>query len=792
MKISLNWISEFIDLSGIDIDDLVHQLTMAGLEVEEVIELETVNNVVTAKVVSKEKHPNADKLSVCVVDDGSEKYNVVCGAPNVDAGQIIPFAKVGAVLPGGFKIKKAKIRGFESFGMICSASELGIEEGKSDGILILPDNLELGQDVNDILGLGDTVIDISITPNRADCLSILGIARDIAAIYDLPIDTKKFSVKETADKASDIRKVIVKNEEACPVYLGRIIKGIQIKESPLWMQARLRAVGVRPINNVVDVTNYILFEYGQPLHTFDNDILEGNIIVRNAKKGEKLLTLDGKERELKEDMLVIADEKKALAVAGVMGGEHSGISDETKDIFLECAYFKPESIRMTARRLGLHSDSSYRFERGIDRAATLEIIDYAASLIQEVAGGDICKGVTSNDYKKVSMPEIEITVEKINSLLGTDVSENEMVKILDKLNFKHTKKGDAYVVIPPSYRVDIERLVDVAEEVARLYGYDNIQTTIPEIKADSEAVSGLQKQIRIVKQIFKTLGFNEVINYSFLNDKFLNIFDDESKFVKLQNPISEDMNTLRTFVFPGVISSIKYNYNQGFKSSRLFEVASTFIKNEDNLPVQKTNLSFGQVGSFWKQIWNNKLDSDNFFMVKGVVEHLLASFKLNFSFVRSEREFLHPGRSAEIMIDNKSYGFFGELHPDTAEKIDFNESLYICEIFLEELVELIDKVDYKYTAFSKFPSVNKDVSVIVDESIFSGDILNAIKQTNDLIENVELLDVYKGKGVEDGMVSLMFRIYYSDVNKTLTDEETNESLNEIIEMLKDKFGAKLR
>lgn len=797
MKVSLNWISEFIDLSGIELADLEHQLTMAGLEVEEIIELETATGVVTGKVIKKEKHPDADKLSVCLVDDGLEQVNVVCGASNVVEGMIVPFARVGAVLPGGFAIKKAKLRGVESFGMICAASELGLESGKSDGIMSLPVDLELGQDINDLLGLGDTVIDISITPNRADCLSIVGIARDIAAIYNLPIDLKGFSVEESSVDAASLVDVKVENTDACPVYLGRVIKEITIKESPLWMQARLRAVGVRPINNVVDVTNYILFEYGQPLHTFDLAKIEGSIIVRNAVDGEKVETLDGKEKKLNKSMLVIADEKKVLAVAGVMGGEFSGITDESTDIFLECAYFKPESVRMTARRLGLHSDSSYRFERGIDRGNTISIVDYAASLIGEVTSGAVCKSIISNEYEEFYAPKIEISLDKINNLLGTNVEKDEMLSIFKRLEFEiellDNSQKDQYIVIPPTYRVDIERWIDVAEEIARIYGYDNIGATIPEILADSEKVVGLQKDIREIKNKFKTLGFNEVINYSFLSDKYLSIFDKEENFVKLQNPISEDMNTLRTYVFPGVISSIKYNYNQGIKSSKLFEVASTFIKNADGeLPKQETNLSFGMTGSYWSQSWNSKNEYDNFFQIKGIVEHLLSIYDVDYSFDRSVRHFMHPGRSAEVIINGKSYGFFGELHPDTIEDIDFSESIYICELFLELLINDFADTNIKYNKFSKFPSVNKDISVLVKESASSGQMIADIASSSSLIENVELFDVYQGKGVDDGYVSLMFRVFYSDISKTLTDEETNKSLQNIIEMLAEKFDAKLR
>jgi phenylalanyl-tRNA synthetase beta chain len=791
MKISLKWISDYIDLSNIEVEDLVDNLTMVGLEVEEVINMEEVKNVIVAKVVKKEKHPQADKLSLCIVSDGQEEFQVICGAPNVKENQFVPFAKIGAVLKDGFKIKKAKLRGVESFGMICSAEELGLEES-SDGIMVLPENLELGSDINKILGLGDTIIDISITPNRADCLSIIGVAREISAIYNRPLKTKEFKVTESNDDAKNYSDVKVLNEDACPVYLGRIIKDIQIKDSPLWMQNRLRAVGVRPINNIVDVTNYVLFEYGQPLHTFDLNMIKGHIIVRNAKKGESILTLDGKERKLEEDMLVIADEEKALAVAGVMGGEYSGINDNTKDVFLECAYFKPESIRMTARRLGLHSDSSYRFERGIDFENTFKMINYAANLIVEVAGGKICKNILSNDYKARNPVIVTANYEKINNLLGTSITKNEIVKILENLDFKVKDLGNNFEAKVPSYRVDISRWQDLSEEVARIYGYNNVPVTIPYIPADSKPVSGLQKEIRKIKYDMKSLSFFESVNYSFLKGSFLNLFDDENNFVTLKNPISEDLNTLRTYVFPGLLNNISTNFKQGYKSLRFYEIASTFINYEGNLPIQKTNFAFATTGNFKDLSWAVNNETDNFYYIKGIVDYFCKEYKLDVDFDRSERHFLHPGKSAEIFVNGKSYGFFGELHPDILEEIDVLQRIYICEIFLEDLVNEILTSIKKFTPFSKYPFVYKDLSIIISNETRTLDLLKQIKSSDVLIDDVVLYDVYKGKGVDDNFVSLTFRIFYSDINKTLTDEETNKSLNKIIDMLKDKFSAKLR
>lgn len=791
MKVSIKWLNEYIDMSGIEVDDLCERLTMAGLEVEDIIKLEPVVNIVTAKVLAKEKHPDADKLSVCTVTDGTEEYPVVCGAPNVAEGQIIPFAKVGAVLPGDFKIKKSKIRGELSMGMICSASELGLEEGKSNGILVLPEDLELGLDINDVIGLGDTVLDVYITPNRADCLSVYGLAREIAAIYNLDIQYDGFEFNEVEEKAEDVRFVKVLDGVDCPLYQARVIKGVKIQPSPLWMQNKLRAVGVRPINNIVDITNYVNFEFGQPLHTFDLREIEGGIIVRKAEEGEKLLTLDKKERELKSHMLVIADEKKPLAVAGVMGGEHSGIQDDTADVLLECAYFKPESVRLTARKLGMQTDSSYRYERGIDYAKTEEMVDYAAYLIQKLAGGDILSGVVRDGGDMPVPPAFKFSVEKINAFLGTDIPESEMISILNRLEIEPAKDGDEYSVISPSFRVDIERWQDISEEVARIYGYDKIPTTVAYISSDSKPMRGMLAMRRRMQNELSSLGFFEAVNYSFMSEDYLRKFDKDAKFVKLKNPISEDMNAMRTFVFPGVLENIRHNLNNGYKNISVFETANTFIDKGEKIPEQKLSLALGVSGDFWPLSWNTKLTTELFFALKGVLENVLSKEGVAAEYVRSERPFLHPGKSADIVVDGVSYGFIGEIHPALVEELDLKEKVCIAEIRLEELIGDAKRT-FKYKPFSKLPSIYKDISIIVDKNVESENMRLTAEEMSGLIESVTLYDVYDGKGVEDGKVSLAYRIYFSDMEKTLTDEETNSVVNNIIEKLDSEFGAKLR
>jgi phenylalanyl-tRNA synthetase beta chain len=791
MKVSLSWLNEFVDISCIEISDLCHRLTMTGLEIDGVETMEKVENTVVGKVLECGKHPDADKLSLCKVTDGTEEFQVVCGAPNVAAGLTIPFAKVGAVLPGGFKIKKAKIRGIESMGMICSDAELGLAE-KSDGIMPLPAELALGTDINEVLGLGDTVLEVSITPNRADCLSVKGVAREVAALYGREMKTQSYAVTETDDAASSYSYVKVLDEEKCPFYLGRVIKNVKIGPSPLWLQNRLRAVGVRPISNVVDVTNYVMFEQGQPLHTFDLRMIRNGIIVRNAKNGEKLLTLDEKEREMKDFMLLITDEEKPLAVAGVMGGEHSGISSSTTDVFLECAYFKPESTRVTARKLGMQTDSSYRYERGIDFENTKKMVNYAAYLLQTLAGGSVCKGVLSNDYKTIETPVVEFTAEKVNSLLGTDIKEEEMIKMLASIGMKPEKTGLGWRVASPSWRVDIERWQDIAEEVARLHGYDNIEATVPLLPADSDTLMPLLKTKRLVQSRLSALGFSEAINYSFMSDKLLELFDDPKRFVFLKNPISEDMNALRTYVFPGVVSTIIYNISHGAKDAKIFEVSSTYIKTDDDIPAQEMSFAFGVCGGYWPLSWNTAPVSEPFFAVKGVLENILASFYTGtVEFVRSDKPFLHPGKSAEIILDGESVGFLGELHPDILEKLDFETPITVCEVCLEKILSK-GLITPKYAKFSRLPGVSRDISVVVPKSVRSGDMIKLIKTESQLIDGVTLFDIYSGTGLSEDEFSLAFRIFFSHPDKTLTDEETNGVVRSVIEKLGSAFGARLR
>lgn len=791
MRVSFEWLNDFINIQNLNPLEVADKLTMSGLEVEAVENIKSIEGIVVAEVLEKEKHPDADKLSVCKVFDGQETLQVVCGAKNVNKGQKVVFCKIGAILPGDFKIKKAKIRGIESMGMIASLSELGLEE-KSDGIHVLPTNTKHGEDPNKILGLGDHVMEISITPNRADCLSVIGVAREIGALYNIPVKDKKFKICESNENSSKYSFVKIEEKTLCPVYLGRIIKDVQIKQSPLWMQNRLRKAGVRPINNIVDVTNYILFEYGQPLHTFDLSQIDGGITVRNAYKNEKIVTLDGKEKILDSNMLVIADNKKSLAVAGVMGGEYSGINDSTRDVFLECAYFNPDSIRLTARKLGMKTNASYRYERGIDMNNTFEMVNYAASLLAEVSECIVTKGILTDTPIKYNPIKIDVEHDRINNFIGFNLNKNIQTEILKNLNFKVTENHIGYTAEVPSYRVDISIWQDIAEEIARVYGYDKIETTIPEIIADGKVQNTLLKSIRDVKNLMAGLGFNEVINYSFVSENMMKLFDNEDKFVKIVNPISEEMATMRTYVFPGILTAIKENLNQGEKTLKFFEIASTYSKSTDKLPTQTTYLAFGVTDNFWGLNWVKKPQTDTFYYIKGVLENIMKCLNIPFSVSRSSMAFLHPGKSADVIANNVQVGFLGELNPYISEKLDFSEGVYVCELDLQKLLDISIQHFLKFKSFSSFPFIYKDISIVVSKDTFANDIQSFIENFDPLIQTCLVFDVFEDEKIGKDFKSLSFRIFFSHKDKTLTDIETNGVVDKIVSKLNQKFEAILR
>lgn len=794
MKVSKKWIEQFVDISDIDVDILINKLTMSGFEVESTTKISENNNVVAGVVQDVKPLKDSDHLKVCTVFDGKTTYNAVCGASNVSNGLIVPFARPGAKLSGNLEIKNVEIKGVESEGMICSAEELGIEE-KSLGVMTLIGELKPGDDINNILELPDYVLDVSITPNRGDCLSIRGLSREIAAIFDRPFKDISFELIENSieviDKFCDVEII---DKAGCPLYTGRIVRNIKIISAPTFMQVRLKKTGINCINNVVDVSNYVLIETGQPLHTFDLSNIKEKIVVRRAKNGETIKLLDGRTIKLDSDLLVISDIEKPVAVAGIMGGEHSGVSDLTKDIFLESAFFSPFIIRKGAKKLNLTTDASYRFERGIDIGETENMANYAAFLLQKYASGEVVRGVVKRSaaYERKKR-NVSFSFNKINELLGYSVNQDMQKSILKRLNIYVKGNGNDYTAEIPTYRRDIELEADLAEEIARIYGYENIPEIKVKINADSKPPAFDFTQVKTIKLALKSLGFIETINYSFIDEKYLQQFYMNNNFIKLKNPISEELNVLRGSIFPSLIKNILSNIRVGQLDLRLFEIAKVFGKlKDDGLPCEETHLSLAITDDFWPLNWLQKGTNNNFYIIKGVIDNIMSSLKLCYSMKRSSLAFLHPGKSADMIINNEVAGFVGELHPSFYELLDISTKIYIAELSLDKVLEVAKVNSIKYKKYSIYPYVNKDLSLIFDEGIPVSTIYDLIYSVSPLIKNVYLYDIYKGKNIEQGKRSLTFRIVFSSFSRTLTDKETNEILDTIIEKCKKEFNASLR
>lgn len=799
MNVSINWLKEYIDLSDKSVKEISDGLTLAGLEAEGFNEISALSNVITAKVISKEKHPNADKLNVCIVTDGKEEYQVVCGAPNVAAGQIVPFAKIGAVL-GDIKIKEAKLRGVESFGMICSERELGLTDEHS-GIMVLPENTPLGEDINSIVGTGDTVVEFNATPNRPDWLSVIGVAREAAAVFNRPLKLPTCKAAESNENVSDFIKVDIEEKEKCPIYFAKIIKGVKIAPSPLWLQAKLRAAGVRPINNIVDVTNYVLMEWGQPLHAFDIRNIDKGIIVRNAFENEKITALDGKEYTLNKDMLVIADISKPLAIAGVMGGEYTSVMSDTDTVVLECAYFEPTTVRKTSKKLGLSSDSSYRYERGIDYGATEKLADYAANLIAEICGGTVLKGKSGFNNLKIEERKVVSSCSRINMLLGSDYKIEDMQNILNSLLIKTEIDGDKLISSIPTFRNDIALECDIAEEVARIMGYDKIGYTMPHMDNEIDIQSPKVRYSRTARNVLENLGYNEVLNFSFLGAEYLSIFDtNEEHFVKLLNPISQDMAWMRTYIFPSIVKNMQTNKNMGYSSIKLFELSNIYISNgKSNLAQEKLHLSLGVMGSYYDDTWINMPKLDTFYYLKGALDNVISKFDMVAEYKRLEDcHFLHPGKSASVFINGKYAGFIGALHPDILEKLDIKNNCYIAEIDFSLLIDEAynkneaAKSSMRYTKFSRFPSIQRDLALIVKSRVNAADLINTVKSISPIITDTIVFDVFEGRPINFGYKSIAVRITFTDMEKTLRDDDINPIIDNILTALEKEHGAVLR
>jgi phenylalanyl-tRNA synthetase beta chain len=791
MKISENWLRTWVN-PAIDSDTLSDQLTMLGLEVDELAPVaKPFTGVVIGEVLTVEQHPDADRLRVTTINIGSgEPLQIVCGAPNVRVGMKAPVATIGAVLPGDFKIKKGKLRGVESQGMLCGASEIDLED-KIDGLLELPADAPVGVNIREYLKLDDNVIDISITPNRGDCFSIRGIAREISVINKLQMNEPV--INTVAATIADEKKVVISTEGA-PRYLGRVVKNVNVKAAtPEWMQQALSRSGIRTHSILVDVTNYVLMELGQPMHAFDLSKIEGTIHVRQATQQEKLQLLNDQEVELQEDIMVIADDQKALAIAGIMGGLASSVTDDTTDIFLESAFFAPLAIAGRARRFGLHTDSSQRYERGVDFELPLIAMNRASQLIQQLAGGEF--GPITVAEKTDLLPKreaIELKQVQVDQLLGYQVAGEFIADALTRLGCEVTVKAEGeWSVVPPSHRYDMAIYQDLIEEVARIDGYDNIQISLPSMDVKFAKYQD-RFELTELRQTIVTLGYQEAISFSFADAKLEKQLNPEVKPLMLANPISSDLAAMRSTLLSSLIPCVQYNLNRQQSRVRFFEFGLRFdyqnAKSIEDLQ-QTPTLALVAVGSQAPESWHAKPQPMDFFDFKGEVEEILAAGRVSVEYVRSERAWLHPGQSADILVDGKSIGYLGRLHPSLENELDLSTT-WVAEL---DQTAVLQCYVSNFTELSRFPSVRRDIALLISDNINVRDIQQLIEQTGgELLDSTWLFDVYTGQGVEDGKRSLAFALLWQHPSRTLEDAEIKSGMDNIIQVLENTYQATLR
>jgi phenylalanyl-tRNA synthetase beta chain len=802
MIVTYNWIKEFVDCD-LPVAELSHLLTMLGLEVER---METVgggmDDVVVAQVVEKAQHPNADKLSLCKIDDGSgELLSVVCGAQNFKAGDKVALAKIGATLPGDFHIKRSKIRGEESFGMLCSEKELELST-ESSGIMILPEGLQLGTPLFDALGTKDTIFEIGLTPNRADCLSVVGVAREIAAKLGKKVHYPGLEVVETGAPIASLASVTIESPELCPRYTARHISGCTLAPSPVWLTDRLRAAGIRSINNVVDVTNYVLLEYGHPLHAFDYKLLAGGrIVVAAAGEGEAFGTLDGQERLLTSADLTIRDSEKGVALAGIMGGGNSEIGEGTTEVLLESAYFDPSAIRRTSKRLGIHTESSHRFERGTDVAGLTRALDRAASLIAELSGGSIAKGIIDVYPQPVEPRVITARLARINAVSGLSLSAAEVKDIFERLEFQVAENEPGiFQVRVPLFRVDLEREIDLVEEVVRLNGFENVPLTLPQASVLSELPSKSQRLTLRVKDLLVSQGLSEVINYSFVApascEKILLPADDfRRKGVALLNPISDELSVMRTTLLPGLLETAVKNINFRTLDLRIFEMRRIYIPSEKNeLPDEPLYLSALLTCKRDPEGWNQAKGDLDFFDVKGLVESILADLNVpRVSYSAQDLDpYYHPGKACRIMAGNRELGSFGELHPSVQENYGIAAPLLYLEINFEKLIGCRKDMAAAQVP-SRFPSTFRDIAMLLPEATPAAEVLGCVESVKAAeLEGVELFDLYTGGNIAKGEKSLAIRVRYGSRERTLTDDEVTKLHQRVITTLEKKLNVSFR
>ena len=790
MKFSEQWLREWVQ-PAIDTNELVDTITMAGLEVDgtEPVAGEF-SGVVVGQVVTREQHPDADKLSLCQVTDGEETFQIVCGAANVREGLKIPFAKIGAVLPGGFKIKKAKLRGVESFGMLCAEQELGMAES-SDGLMELAEDAPVGSDFRDYMGLDDAIIDVDLTPNRGDCLSIAGLAREVGLLTRT--DVTPPVIESVAPQIDDVASIEVLGSEGCPRYLGRVVRGVNVKAlTPLWMVEKLRRGGIRSIDPVVDITNYILLELGQPMHAFDLNQIEGGIRVRFAEEGEKLVLLDGQEIELTTDSLVIADHQKPLALAGVMGGEHSGVNGDTVDLLLEAAFFNPITIAGKARSYGLHTDSSHRFERGVDYELARTAMERATALVLDICGGQPGPVVeVASEDNLPTVADIPLRRERITRVLGVSFEDAEVSEILTRLGMDVSETEQGWLAKAPSYRFDMAIESDLIEELARIYGYNRLPVRTPVAATPLAAAPEDKIGLMDIRRVMVARGYHEAVTYSFVDPELQKAIDPEVDALALMNPISSDMSVMRTTLWPGLIKAAEYNLKRQQSRVRLFETGLRFEPSDGGLK-QIPTLAMLATGGRLEQSWTGAADAVDFFDVKGDVETLLGRTGAleSFRFIPDSLPALHPGQSARIEKDGQIFGWIGALHPSIEKQLGLKQRVYLVQFDLETLRQTAVPA---FAELSKFPEMRRDLALVVDQEVAVDTVLDGIRESaGEFLTGVNLFDVYVGKGIDINRKSLALGLTWQHPSRTLTDQEVNDSVDAVLSHLADTTGATLR
>lgn len=791
MKFSEQWLREWVD-PQLTTAELAHRLTMAGLEVDSVEPAAPAfEGVVVGHVLSVESHPDADKLRICTVDvDAGEPLSIVCGAPNVHEGMRAPTAVVGARLPGGLKIKAAKLRGVASAGMLCSAKELGLSE-VAEGLMPLPADAPSGMDLRDYLQLADTIIDVDLTPNRADCLGIAGIAREVGALTRQAV--KVLDMPPVQAQIEDRFEVHVDAPDACPRYLGRVIRGVTPgAQTPLWMRERLRRSGIRSLGPLVDVTNYVLLELGQPMHAFDLSRLRDGIRVRYADEGEMLLLLDGREIRLEPDTLVIADAEKVLALAGIMGGEASGVEDQTRDLFLECAFFNPQIIAGRARRYGLQTDSSHRFERGVDFQLQRRAMERATALLLAITGGQAGPVIEVAAVDQLPRREpIRLRRQRIERLLGTQIEDAEVDDILARLGMEPVRHDGGWQVTPPAFRFDIEQEVDLIEEVGRVYGYDRVPSHPPRAELQMSPVPESRLRVQDLCRALADRGYQEVVTYSFIDPADQKLFDPDLAPVSLANPISAEMAVMRTRLWPGLARVVAHNLNRQQHRARIFESGLTFISQSTEI-IQKNKIGGAWCGSRTPEQWGLSPAPADFFDLKADVEALLhlTGRRDEFIFESCTHSALHPGQSARILHHGHEAGWIGALHPEVLEKLGVNQQILVFELDAEAVTQARVPT---FTPLSRYPAVRRDLAIVVDEQVSARSLeQRARAAAGDLLREFRLFDVYRGQGIDSGRKSLALGLILQDSSRTLTDQEIDAAVARVVEDLAQHLGASLR